>query len=165
LTQPFLLTPSTRENQQREIAMAIRKLDHVNIRTADLAATRRFYTEVMGMTDGYRPPFDFPGIWLYAGEAPVIHVTDISKGSPRHPADGHIPEGTGMVDHIAFFGDDVDALRARLNRSQLRFEERVVPRNGILQVFFRDPNGILIEVNHAAAAPAPRERATVTAGS
>jgi catechol 2,3-dioxygenase-like lactoylglutathione lyase family enzyme len=70
-----------------------------------------------------------------------------------------------MVDHIAFFGDDVVALRARLNRAELRFEERVVPRNGILQVFFRDPNGILIEVNHAAAAPAPRDRVSVTAGS
>ena len=145
--------------------MTIRKLDHVNIRTADLAATRAFYTEVMGMEDGYRPPFDFPGSWLYAGDAPVIHVTDISKGSPRHPADGRIPEGTGMVDHIAFFGDDPDVLRGRLNRAQQRFEERVVPRNGILQIFFRDPNGILIEVNHPAETPTPRERATVTAGS
>ena len=145
--------------------MTIQKLDHVNIRTADLGATRRFYTEVMGMEDGYRPPFDFPGIWLYAGEAPVIHVTDISKGSPRHPADGVIPQGTGMVDHIAFFGDDPEALRGRLNRAQLRFEERVVPRNGILQIFFRDPNGILIEVNHQAAVPVQRERTTVTAGS
>lgn len=145
--------------------MTIRKLDHINIRTADLAATRAFYTAVMGMTDGYRPPFDFPGIWLYAGDAPVIHVTDIAKGSPRHPADGRIPEGTGMVDHIAFFGDDAEALRGRLRGAQVRFEERVVPRNGILQVFFRDPNGILIEVNHAAATPAPRERVTITAGS
>ena len=143
--------------------MTIQKLDHVNIRTADLAATRAFYTQVMGMEDGYRPPFDFPGIWLYAGEAPVIHVTDIGKGSPRHPTDGVIPVGTGMVDHIAFFGDDPEALRGRLRRAQLTFEERVVPRNGILQIFFRDPNGILIEVNHAAAVPISRERATVTA--
>jgi len=112
--------------------MTIRKLDHVNIRTADLAATRRFYTEVMGMTDGYRPPFDFPGIWIYAGDAPVIHVTDISKGSPRHPADGRIPEGTGMVDHIAFFGDDAEALLLlALFSSERPFIDRTGKTHGI----------------------------------
>ena len=143
--------------------MAITKLDHINIRTADLAATTRFYAEVLGMVDGFRPPFDFPGAWIYAGDSPVIHVTDISKGSPRHPANGVIPDGTGMVDHFALLGDDPDGLRARLKRAGIAFREQLVPRSSILQIFFKDPNGITIEINHPVkAAPEPaNEKAAV----
>ncbi len=136
--------------------MAITKLDHINIRTADLAATKRFYAEVLGMVDGFRPPFAFPGAWIYAGDAPVIHVTDISKGSPRHPADGVIPDGTGMVDHFALLGDDPDGLRARLQRSGVPFREQFVPRSSILQIFFKDPNGITVEINHPVKAAPER---------
>jgi len=48
--------------------MTITKLAHYAIRTADLEASRRFYTEVIGFRVGYRPPFPFPGIWLYQDE-------------------------------------------------------------------------------------------------
>ena len=42
--------------------MPIGKLDHHSIRTRDIEASRRFYTEVMGFEVGLRPPFDFPGL-------------------------------------------------------------------------------------------------------
>lgn len=45
--------------------MPIGKLDHFSIRTLDIEASRRFYTEVMGFKEGFRPPFKFPGLWLY----------------------------------------------------------------------------------------------------
>ena len=45
--------------------MAVERLDHYTIRTADLDATRCFYTEVLGLSVGPRPAFTFPGLWLY----------------------------------------------------------------------------------------------------
>jgi len=30
--------------------------------------TLSFYTDLLDFTDGFRPPFDFPGAWIYAGE-------------------------------------------------------------------------------------------------
>ena len=53
--------------------MAIKSLDHVNIRTSKARETMNFYTEILGFSDGFRPPFNFPGAWLYAGESAVIH--------------------------------------------------------------------------------------------
>ncbi len=40
--------------------MAISSLDHINIRTAELEQTRAFFREVLGLTEGWRPPFPIP---------------------------------------------------------------------------------------------------------
>jgi len=50
------------------------ELDHVNIRTRQLSVVRAFYTDVLGLKDGPRPPFGHPGAWLYAGDRPVVHL-------------------------------------------------------------------------------------------
>jgi catechol 2,3-dioxygenase-like lactoylglutathione lyase family enzyme len=44
--------------------MGIAWLDHVNIRTANLAAMSRFYEEILGMRKGPRPNFRFGGARL-----------------------------------------------------------------------------------------------------
>ena len=49
-------------------------LDHVNIRTRRLSVLRAFYTDVLGLKDGPRPPFGHPGAWLYAGDHPIVHL-------------------------------------------------------------------------------------------
>ena len=49
-------------------------LDHWNVYCKDLKATVRFYERYVGLTDGDRPPFNFPGAWLYAGEKPILHL-------------------------------------------------------------------------------------------
>ena len=44
--------------------MKIKRIDHYSIRTTDVDASRKFYTEVIGLTIGPRPEFRFPGLWL-----------------------------------------------------------------------------------------------------
>ena len=51
--------------------MPVGKLDHYSIRTIDIEASRRFYTEIMGFKVGFRPAFDFPGLCLYNGAGQV----------------------------------------------------------------------------------------------
>ena len=41
--------------------MAVTMLEHVNIRTPDLEATRRFFIDVIGIEEGPPPNFSFPG--------------------------------------------------------------------------------------------------------
>jgi catechol 2,3-dioxygenase-like lactoylglutathione lyase family enzyme len=48
--------------------MPLSHLDHVNIRTANLAVLSRFYAEVLGLAPGPRPAFRFGGAWLYCGD-------------------------------------------------------------------------------------------------
>ena len=39
-------------------------LHQVNILAEDLDATVAFYVEAIGLANGERPPFPFPGAWL-----------------------------------------------------------------------------------------------------
>lgn len=142
--------------------MPVGRLDHYSIRTFDIEASRRFYTEVMGFTAGFRPPFDFPGLWLYNGAqypetTGVVHIIGIDPDNPqglkdylgdRDPAS---LEGTGTVDHMAFTATGLGDMRARLARHGVAFRERTVPSLGIHQVFFEDPSGVTLELNYPAA--------------
>ncbi len=142
--------------------MPVGRLDHYSIRTLDIEASRRFYTEVMGFTVGFRPPFRFPGLWLYNGAqypetTGVLHIIGIDPDDPqglqdylgdRDPAS---LQGTGTVDHMAFTATGLADMRERLARHGLAFRERTVPSLGIHQVFFEDPSGVTLELNYPAA--------------
>lgn len=133
--------------------MSIDRLDHVSIRTADLDATRQFYTEVMGFEVGPRPEFPFPGVWLYHNGSAVVHVIGIDRNDPSALLD-YLGErgaaeqrGTGTIDHVAFVGQDMPALRARFQAAGISFRERTVPNMKLGQLFIEDPNGVVIELN------------------
>ena len=142
--------------------MPVGRLDHYSIRTFDIEASRRFYTEVMGFTAGFRPPFDFPGIWLYNGAqypetTGVVHIIGIDPDNPQGlkdylgDRDPSSLTGTGTVDHMAFTATGLADMRARLVRHNVAFRERTVPSLGIHQVFFEDPSGVTLELNYPAA--------------
>lgn len=131
--------------------MHIERLDHVNVVTADLDATRDFYVEVLGLRVGERPPFHFAGYWLYDDAFPVIHINECEPDDQCAP-------GTGAVNHIAFRAAGLAALRERLQRRGIPAHERSVPRNGEVQIFIIDPNGVRIELTFAAAEVPARER-------
>ena len=59
--------------------MSVGVLDHYNVSTRKLAETVDFYENVLGFTNGPRPPFNFPGAWLYSSGHPVLHLNDISQ--------------------------------------------------------------------------------------
>jgi catechol 2,3-dioxygenase-like lactoylglutathione lyase family enzyme len=118
-------------------------MDHVNIHTEDVEGTVRFYEDVIGLRKGNRPPFPFPGAWLYCGDRPVIHLVGIARRN-RY--------GSGTVDHVAFEAVDIEACISELKSRGLPFEVRDVPRRPIRQVFVRDPNGVKIELNFRTGA-------------
>ena len=80
--------------------------DHVTIICADLEATRRFYVDVLGMTEVPRPAFRFPGLWFQTGNV-QIHAT---QESPEAGRAGWADQGGKVVSrghHFAFRVDDV----------------------------------------------------------
>jgi catechol 2,3-dioxygenase-like lactoylglutathione lyase family enzyme len=131
--------------------MPLKRIEHYNIHTAKLAETVDFYTRVLGMTNGDRPPFQFPGAWLYVGDTPVVHLVDVGNGY-RTGREG--ARGTGTLDHVAFEAQGLPAMREHLQKQKVKFEERVVPRNGVTQLFLEDPNGLTLELNYAETARA-----------
>jgi catechol 2,3-dioxygenase-like lactoylglutathione lyase family enzyme len=127
--------------------MRLFDINHVAIRTLDLEATNKFYTEVLGMSLAKRPPFEFPGSWLQIGNT-MIHVL---AGKAAYDADGKFRTAGGAVDHISITAEGYDDFAERFTRHGLAWREFAVPEADIVQLFVRDPNGILIELNFAAS--------------
>jgi catechol 2,3-dioxygenase-like lactoylglutathione lyase family enzyme len=137
-------------------------LNHLSIRTLDLDATRQFYESVLGLTVGPRPPFPFPGLWMYAGDPSrpsnaVVHVIGIDRNDPEGlknylgDRDASSLHGSGAVDHVAFFADGLAAMLERLKKLGIAARERTVPDLGLHQLFLDDPSGIVVELNYPAA--------------
>jgi len=136
------------------------KLAHYSIRTTDLEASRRFYIEILQFRVGYRPPFNFPGLWLYVGEDEseygVVHVIGMpSEGSGLSDylgdRDTNSLSGSGAVDHVAFLATNWPQMRERCNANGVKFVERTVPLLGLHQVFIVDPSGVTIELNYPSS--------------
>ncbi|MEM9735671.1 MAG: VOC family protein [Pseudomonadota bacterium] len=116
------------------------RLDHVNIRTARLDEMRRWYVDVLGLAEGWRPPFAFPGAWLYAGEDAVVHLIGVEAEPGADPSDL-------KLEHFALAGNDLEAFRARLAAHEVPVREVRVPGSDILQLNIHDPDGTHIHVD------------------
>lgn len=125
--------------------MSVGLLDHFNIRTHKLKETVRFYEDVLGLENGPRPSFGFPGAWLYSEGRPVVHLVDIAPSSePQQP-------DSGVIHHVAFIGRGFNAMRQSLKSKGVPFDTVEVPGGELWQIFVRDPNGVLIELNYETA--------------
>ena len=122
--------------------MHVTGLDHINIRTADLERLRIFYTEILGLEVGERPPFRSRGLWLYAGGKPIIHISVSDK-----PASGD----TLPLDHVAFAAVGLKAITKRMSKADIEFKIIEVPDRAMRQVFVEDPDGIRVELNFTQA--------------
>ncbi|WP_179400927.1 VOC family protein [Burkholderia guangdongensis] len=140
--------------------MPVSRLAHYSIRTLDLEQSCRFYERVLGFKRGYRPPFDFPGAWLYMGgdeaDYGTVHIIGVDPDNPdglaAYLGDKDASEtGTGTVDHIAFLATGVEAMWDRLRAERIEWRDRTVPSLGLHQVFVEDPSGVTIELNYPAA--------------
>jgi catechol 2,3-dioxygenase-like lactoylglutathione lyase family enzyme len=141
--------------------MAIEKLDHYSVRTALVERSVDFYRNTLGLQKGPRPPFNFPGAWLYRlaenGEVvgtSVVHIvginTDASAGLSDYLGDKPLAQetGSGALDHIAFSATNISDMYARLASHRVQYRERKVPAMGIHQIFVEDPDGVTIELNY-----------------
>ena len=134
--------------------VTLKELHHCSIRTNKLEETKSFYEHILGMRVGNRPPFPFPGYWLYVEGAPVVHLIGIDPNDPSGLYEylggqkESLDSGTGPFDHVAFIINDPDAMRERFAAGSIEFLERKVPDMDLEQFFLEDPNGITVELNY-----------------
>jgi catechol 2,3-dioxygenase-like lactoylglutathione lyase family enzyme len=124
--------------------MPAHAMNHFTILTKDVAATEAFYGELLGLKVGYRPPISRPGVWLYAGENPVLHVIDPVE-MPKETA--------GVLDHMAFTATGLSEVAAKLKTRGVRYELRQQGETGTWQMFFHDVNGAKVELNFEKEEP------------
>jgi catechol 2,3-dioxygenase-like lactoylglutathione lyase family enzyme len=121
--------------------MAVVGLDHYALLSSDPERTTRFYEQIVGLKAGPRPKLSFPGVWLYAGDVPIVHII-FDKAIPT--------KETGAVDHLAFIAKgSVEEIQQTLRANGIEFTSRVIERTGVTQVFFRDPDNVGVELNFA----------------
>ncbi len=115
--------------------------NHIALMTCDAVRCAQFYCNVLGFRLAQRPAFPFEGRWLYRAEAGVmIHLIEDKKFRP--PTE---PMNT-RSHHFAMQSSDVSVDLQLLAEHGVETVERVLPDHGYRQVFFRDPDGNVIEI-------------------
>ena len=125
--------------------MSIQGMNHFNVLTDDVEATRRFYVDVIGLAQGERPALGFDGAWLYAGGRAILHVSKAKLPGAR----------AGVIDHVAFSATDLKATVARLEENGVEFVLRQQVGTRIWQVFCNDPMGAKVELDFDPSEAAP----------
>ena len=127
--------------------MALKHFDHVNVRTNRLEAMIAWYGEVLGLKTGARPPFSFPGAWLYLGDQPIIHLVGVTD-----PTDAKAPS----LEHFALRAEGLGEFLQHLKSRKIEHKVGIVPGFGIIQVNVWDPQG-----NHIHIDFGPEEKAAL----
>ena len=128
--------------------MKVARLNHINIRTMKMEETKDFYVEKLGLEVGFRPPFDEHGYWLYAGDVAIVHLSYSRAGEPPRTHAGSMGDG---LDHIGLDAEGFDDMLDHLRRTGTRYNKRLVGGGTIAQIFFHDPNGVLVELAYDVA--------------
>lgn len=117
-------------------------LDHytVNGGVEDIDGLRDFYRDVLGLAEGPRPDFDFPGYWMYCAGQAIVHIVGL-KDQTRMAS---VP--TGAMDHISLRISGFSPMRAHLDRLGTPYEWRMVPGGRLAQIFVHDPMGVRLEL-------------------
>lgn len=132
---------------QRVAHMPVHRFNHFNLRAPQplLDRLRDFYVDVLGMKVGWRPPFPFPGYWLYLGQDAVLHLVET-------PSDGPAPSiSAGTLDHVAFSCSGLVEFESRLRAIGLAYRKVSVPGSTQQQLFVKDPSGNGVEFNFASS--------------
>lgn len=121
--------------------------DHIALHVADPSASAAFYAKLFGFEQ--IPLTNTTTRWLLIGNGVELHLI----------AGRTAPVSTPREVHLAFRSSDLEPIVARLDAQGVQWTDwngaaRTINagrRDGVRQVFFRDPDGYMIEVNDAAA--------------
>ncbi|MGM4908269.1 VOC family protein [Rhizobium sp. 768_B6_N1_8] len=115
------------------------RLDHVTIDTRNAPVMISFLESILGVKEGYRPPFPTSGHWLYLDDKPVIHLSLTSRTADFPP---------GILNHVAFSLFEFEPALARIKASGYRYEYLDIPDTELGQVFVYGPEGVKIELQY-----------------
>ncbi len=140
--------------------MKVTHLDHWSISTSRLEETRAFFVDILGLEVGPRPKLKTTGYWLYAGGHSFVHLIEKGSGDPGGVGEDADKDGgssrsvveSGLDDHIAFNVADSHTVVDYMKEKGIDYWDRLLPDRPLYQVFIKDPNGLIIELNDYAPA-------------
>jgi catechol 2,3-dioxygenase-like lactoylglutathione lyase family enzyme len=122
--------------------LAVDGLHHVSISVTDLERAKRFYGEVLGLSELARPAFDFPGAWYALGDRQLHLLVHTSPRTLRGTTDVDSRDG-----HFAVRVADYETALEHLRTQGVPIVES--PRNPTpwAQIYVTDPDGNVVELN------------------
>lgn len=117
----------------------ITAIHHVTFLTSDLARSRIFYEDVLGLRpDLKRPDMSYDGIWYEVAPKQQIHLMSLPdpESGLQRPAHG------GRDRHVALAVTDVTQLIARLKAARVAY---TLSLSGRRALFCRDPDQNALE--------------------
>lgn len=125
--------------------MKLEKIHHVAIIASDYEASRRFYTEVLGLSvirENYRPERGDYKVDLKLGDCELELFC--VPGAPKRPS---YPEARGLR-HLAFQVEEIGKVIEELEAKGVEVEPvRIDAFTGKKMTFFRDPDGLPLELH------------------
>jgi len=132
--------------------MEIQALHHIALAATDLERSRRFYSEILGLREIERPPFDFPGAWFHVADGQQLHLI-VHSGATLRGLKGVDTRDNHFAIRVASYRDTLEFLRSRgyredadaLDLMKLRLQPHAVA--GFPQIYILDPDRHVIEIN------------------
>lgn len=126
----------------------LKRIHHSAIICSDYAVSKRFYTEILGLSiiaENYRAARNSWKLDLALPDGAQIELFSFPAPPPRPST----PEACGLR-HLAFVVDDVDACKVHLEAKGVVVEAvRVDEFTGRRYTFFADPDGLPLELYQA----------------
>ncbi|ASK87304.1 VOC family protein [Sphingorhabdus sp. SMR4y] len=129
--------------------MKLNALDHVNIITDDLAGTARFFVDIfdLDVRDGPEPLPPELVQWLYDDSGRAIFHINSREMVQAYQRDTQAGPSTGAIHHVALDCSDHLAFIKRLDAHGIGYRLNDIPSIELKQLFFCEPNGVLLELN------------------
>jgi catechol 2,3-dioxygenase-like lactoylglutathione lyase family enzyme len=116
------------------------KFSHISIKANNIEEMKNFFTNILNLRVGERPPFAFDGYWLYDNtlNEPIVHIVgkrgvDIVQGN--------------NIDHIAFESKGIDNFIKKLKDKNIEYVKQIITGTKITQIFVYAPEGLKVEIN------------------
>ena len=131
--------------------MHVDRIHHVSLPVRDVERSNAFYSDVLGLEEIERPPFDFPGAWFAVGDDQLhLIVHDEATFRGRKGLDSRdlhfavrVPSFTAALEDLKAKGYDTEA--AADDPMTMKVSPHATA--GFPQIYVMDPDRNVVEIN------------------
>mmetsp|Transcript_19856 Transcript_19856/g.28544 ORF Transcript_19856/g.28544 Transcript_19856/m.28544 type:complete len:212 (+) Transcript_19856:163-798(+) len=133
--------------------LPLASFNHISREVLSVEKSLKFYRDILGFQEIPRPGFDCDGAWLW-GYGVSVHLVETSCPDKRRDVlkrrISHFTSCLPRVDHIAFVTNNTGFIQKILDSERVYYKRFDPPGTNIVQLFFFDPDGNVIEVSNCA---------------
>ena len=125
--------------------MPIKRFDHIAINAKDIAKSKVFYSEILGLDVG--EIVDMGDVILHYMRLPDNSTVELFEHKDRQIYN-ELQEKEGFMKHIAFNVDNIDELNQKLIQNNIRFEMDlcVLEQLKVKALLCFDPDEVIVEL-------------------